>query len=42
MRPIAAKVDQRILSVLRADQRSDFIESLGEIVKAMSRRVAQG
>jgi DNA-binding MarR family transcriptional regulator len=42
VRPIAAKVDQRILSVLRADQRGDFIESLGEIVKAMSRRVAQG
>jgi len=41
VRPIAAKVDQRILSVLRADQRGDFIESLGEIVKAMSRRVAQ-
>jgi hypothetical protein len=26
---------------LRADQRGDFIESLGEIVKAMSSRVAQ-
>ena len=36
VRPIAAKVDQRILSVLRADQRGDFIEALGEIVKAMS------
>ena len=42
VRPIAAKVDQRILSVLRTDQRGDFIEALGEIVKAMSRRVAQG
>ena len=41
VRPIATRVDQRILSVLRADQRSDFIESLGEIVKAMSSRMAQ-
>src|SRR4029078_3091157 len=40
-RPIATRGDQRILSVLRADQRSDFIESLGEIVKAMSSRMAQ-
>ncbi len=41
IKPIAARVDQRILSVLRADQRSDFIEALGVIVRAMSRRAAQ-
>lgn len=37
MRPAAARVDARILSVLRNTQRSDFIEALGEIVRAMSR-----
>ena len=37
VKPLASKVDQRILSVLRADQRGGFIESLGEIVRAMSR-----
>ena len=41
IKPIAARVDQLILSVLRADQRSDFIEALGVIVRAMSRRAAQ-
>ncbi|KAB2910546.1 MAG: MarR family transcriptional regulator [Hyphomicrobiaceae bacterium] len=41
IKPIAARVDQRILSVLRSDQRSDFIEALGEIVRAMSRHAAQ-
>jgi DNA-binding MarR family transcriptional regulator len=41
VRPIAAKVDQRILSVLRADQRGDFIDALNDIVRAMSRQVAQ-
>src|SRR6476620_11636342 len=41
VRPIAAKVDQRLLSVLRTDQRGDFIEALNDIVRAMSRQVAQ-
>src|SRR6476620_11868673 len=41
VRPIAAKVDQRILSVLRSDQRGDFIAALNDIVRAMSRQVAQ-
>lgn len=42
VKPLATKVDQRILSVLRSDQRSGFIESLGEIVRAMSRSTASG
>jgi DNA-binding MarR family transcriptional regulator len=42
VKPLATKVDQRILSVLRSDQRSAFIESLGEIVRAMSRSTASG
>jgi DNA-binding MarR family transcriptional regulator len=37
VKPIAAKVDQRILSGLKADQRSDFIQALGVIVRSMSR-----
>lgn len=37
VKPLASKVDQRILSVLRPDQRGQFIESLGEIVRAMTR-----
>jgi DNA-binding MarR family transcriptional regulator len=41
VRPLATKVDQRILSVLRADQRATFIDALGEIVKAMSRSAAR-
>ena len=41
IKPIATKVDQRILSVLRTGQRAEFIESLGEIVKAMNRRMPQ-
>lgn len=40
MKPAAARVDQRILSVLRNNQRGDFIEALGEIVRSMSRSVA--
>ena len=41
VKPQATKVDQRILSVLRSDQRSSFIDALGEIVRAMSRTAAQ-
>jgi MarR family transcriptional regulator, temperature-dependent positive regulator of motility len=37
IKPVASRVDQRILSVLRADQRGDFIEALGEIVRTMNR-----
>jgi DNA-binding MarR family transcriptional regulator len=40
VKPTATKVDQRILSVLRSDQRGSFIEALGEIVRAMSRTAA--
>src|SRR5204863_8956707 len=40
VRPLACNVDQRILSVLRSDQRGDFIEALGEIVRSMSRSAA--
>jgi DNA-binding MarR family transcriptional regulator len=35
-RPAAARVDQRLLSPLRAEQRSGFIAALGEIVRAMT------
>jgi DNA-binding MarR family transcriptional regulator len=41
VKPQATKVDQRILAVLRAEQRSNFIDALGEIVRAMSRTAAQ-
>ncbi len=41
VKPQATKVDQRILSVLRADQRANFVDALGEIVRAMSRTAAQ-
>jgi DNA-binding MarR family transcriptional regulator len=40
VKPVATKVDQRILSVLRSDQRGNFIEALGEIVRAMTRTAA--
>jgi DNA-binding MarR family transcriptional regulator len=40
IKPAAARVDQRLLSVLATGQRGDFIEALGEIVKAMSRHAA--
>jgi DNA-binding MarR family transcriptional regulator len=40
VKPLASKVDQRILSVLRSEQRGGFVESLGEIVRAMSRSAA--
>ena len=42
VKPLATKVDQRILSVLRSDQRGNFIEALGEIVRAMRRSTASG
>jgi DNA-binding MarR family transcriptional regulator len=42
VKPLASKVDQRILSVLRPDQRGGFIESLGEIVRAMTRTAVPG
>jgi len=41
VKPIASKVDQKILAVLRADQRADFIEALGVIVRAMRHTVAR-
>jgi DNA-binding MarR family transcriptional regulator len=41
LKPAAARVDQRLLSVLKADQRGSFIDALGEIVRAMSRAAAQ-
>lgn len=34
-KPVASRVDQRILSALKTDQRGDFIEALGEIVKSL-------
>jgi DNA-binding MarR family transcriptional regulator len=40
IKPAAARVDQRLLSVLATGQRGDLIEALGEIVKAMSRQAA--
>ena len=41
LKPAAARVDQRLLSALKADQRSGFIDALGEIVRAMNRVAAQ-
>jgi DNA-binding MarR family transcriptional regulator len=35
VKPVASRVDQRILSALKTDQRGDFIEALGEIVKSL-------
>jgi DNA-binding MarR family transcriptional regulator len=40
VKPLAAKVDQRILSALRSEQRSGFIAALAEIVDAMGRAAA--
>jgi DNA-binding MarR family transcriptional regulator len=42
VKPQATKVDQRILSVLRSDQRGNFVDALGDIVRAMSRATMQG
>jgi DNA-binding MarR family transcriptional regulator len=42
VKPLATKVDQRILSVLKSDQRGSFVDALGEIVRAMSRSAASG
>jgi DNA-binding MarR family transcriptional regulator len=41
VKPLASKVDQRILSALRNDQRGVFMEALAEIVGAMNRTAAQ-
>src|SRR5215813_6937604 len=41
IKPAAARVDQRLLSVLGTGQRGDFIEALGEIVKVMTRQTAE-
>ena len=40
IKPAASRVDHRLLSVLRPGQRGDFIEALGEIVRAMTRQAA--
>ncbi len=40
LKPAAARVDQRLLAALKADQRSGFIDALGEIVRAMNRAAA--
>ena len=40
VKPAAARVDQRLLSVLGADERGTFIGALGEIVRAMNRQAA--
>jgi len=42
VKPLASKVDQRILSALKNDQRGMFLEALAEIVGAMNRSTAQG
>jgi MarR family transcriptional regulator, temperature-dependent positive regulator of motility len=42
VKPHATKVDQRILAVLRSDQRGTFVDALGDIVRAMSRATVQG
>jgi len=44
VKPQATKVDQRILAVLRSDQRGNFIDALGDIVRAMraGRRLRKG
>jgi DNA-binding MarR family transcriptional regulator len=41
IKPAAARVDQRLLSVLGTGQRGEFIEALGEIVKVMTRQTAE-
>ena len=40
VKPAAARVDQRLLSALGADERGPFIGALGEIVRAMNRQTA--
>ena len=40
VKPAAARVDQRLLSALGADERGPFIGALGEIVRAMNRQAA--
>src|SRR5258705_2908335 len=41
LKPAAARVDSRLLSVLKADQRGTFIDALGEIVRAMNQAAAE-
>jgi DNA-binding MarR family transcriptional regulator len=41
VKPVAARVDQRILAPLKADQRHDFVEALGQIVRTMNRSALQ-
>ena len=41
VKPAAARVDQRLLSVLAANERSGFIGALGEIVRAMNQQAAR-
>ena len=41
IKPAAARVDQRLLSVLATGQRGEFIEALGEIVKVMTQQTAE-
>jgi DNA-binding MarR family transcriptional regulator len=40
VKPAAARVDQRLLSVLGANERGTFIGALGEIVRAMNSQAA--
>jgi DNA-binding MarR family transcriptional regulator len=40
VKPAAARVDQRLLSALGAEERGVFIGALGEIVRAMNRQTA--
>ena len=41
LKPAATRVDQRLLSALKADQRGSFIDALGEIVRTMNRAAAE-
>jgi DNA-binding MarR family transcriptional regulator len=40
MKPVANRVDQRILAALDSQQRTEFLAALSEIVRAMTRRAA--
>ena len=42
VKPAAARVDQRLLSVLGANERGTFIGALGEIVRAMNSQARPG
>lgn len=41
LKPAAARVDQRLLAVLRNDQRNGFLDALGEIVRSMNSLATQ-